>query len=71
MAKAKLKSKPGSKPADAGKVAGKSIMESAQQIWLAGLGAFSKAQGEGGSSSKLMREGTSPNRRRARSRLAR
>lgn len=26
---------------------GKSIMESAQQIWLAGLGAFSKAQDEG------------------------
>jgi len=60
MAKAKLKSKPGSKPADAGKVAGKSIMESAQQIWLAGLGAFSKAQGEGGKLFEtLMREGTS------------
>ncbi|MCE5233357.1 MAG: phasin family protein [Mizugakiibacter sp.] len=26
---------------------GKGIMESAQQIWLAGLGAFSKAQAEG------------------------
>jgi len=60
MAKAKLKSKPGSKPADAGKMAGKSIMESAQQIWLAGLGAFSKAQGEGGKLFEtLMREGTS------------
>jgi poly(hydroxyalkanoate) granule-associated protein len=60
MAKAKLKSKPGSKPADAGKVAGKSIMESAQQIWLAGLGAFSKAQGEGGKLFEtLMREGSS------------
>jgi poly(hydroxyalkanoate) granule-associated protein len=47
MAKAKLKSKPAAKPADAAKVSGKSIMESAQQIWLAGLGAFGKAQGEG------------------------
>ena len=27
---------------------GKGIMESAQQIWLAGLGAFAKAQAEGG-----------------------
>ena len=60
MAKAKLKSKPASKPADAGKVAGKTIMESAQQIWLAGLGAFSKAQGEGGKLFEtLMREGSS------------
>jgi poly(hydroxyalkanoate) granule-associated protein len=47
MAKAKLKSKPAAKPDDAAKVSGKSIMESAQQIWLAGLGAFGKAQGEG------------------------
>jgi poly(hydroxyalkanoate) granule-associated protein len=60
MAKAKLKSKPASKPADAGKMAGKTIMESAQQIWLAGLGAFSKAQGEGGKLFEtLMREGSS------------
>ena len=60
MAKANLKSKPASKPADAGKVAGKTIMESAQQIWLAGLGAFSKAQGEGGKLFEtLMREGSS------------
>ncbi|HZP67887.1 MAG TPA: phasin family protein [Rudaea sp.] len=29
-------------------VAGKSLMESAQHIWLAGLGAFAKAQEEGG-----------------------
>jgi poly(hydroxyalkanoate) granule-associated protein len=27
---------------------GKSVVDSAQSIWLAGLGAFSKAQGEGG-----------------------
>ena len=61
MAKAKLKSKPAGKPgADAGKAAGKSIMESAQQIWLAGLGAFSKAQEEGGRLFEtLIREGSS------------
>lgn len=59
MAKAKLKSKPAAKPA-ADKLAGKSIMESAQQIWLAGLGAFAKAQGEGGKMFEtLIREGTS------------
>lgn len=49
--KAKLKSKPAAAPAPAreGKAApAKSIMESAQHIWLAGLGAFAKAQGEGG-----------------------
>jgi len=58
MAKAKLKSKPGAKPAT-DKVGGKSIMESAQQIWLAGLGAFAKAQGEGGKLFEtLIREGT-------------
>ena len=60
MAKAKLKSKPGRKPAHAGQIAGKSIMESAQQIWLAGLGAFAKAQGEGSKLFEtLMREGSS------------
>jgi len=63
MAKAKLKSKPGASQAggnqaDPGKVAGKSIMESAQQIWLAGLGAFAKAQGEGSRLfDTLMKEG--------------
>ena len=49
--KPKLKSKPAAAPAPAreNKAApGKSIMESAQHIWLAGLGAFAKAQGEGG-----------------------
>ena len=59
MAKAKLKSKPAAKPDDAGKIGGKSIMESAQQIWLAGLGAFAKAQDEGGKLFEtLMREGS-------------
>jgi len=63
MAKAKLKSKPGASQAggnqaNPGKVAGKSIMESAQQIWLAGLGAFAKAQGEGSRLfDTLMKEG--------------
>jgi poly(hydroxyalkanoate) granule-associated protein len=59
MAKAKLKAKPAARP-EAGKVAGKSIMESAQQIWLAGLGAFAKAQDEGGKLFEtLIREGSS------------
>lgn len=36
-----------------------SIKDSAQQIWLAGLGAFAKAQGEGGKVfESLMKEGT-------------
>jgi len=58
-----LKSKPGASQAggnqaNPGKVAGKSIMESAQQIWLAGLGAFAKAQGEGSRLfDTLMKEG--------------
>src|SRR5690242_10117000 len=34
--------------AEQAKVLGRGIMESAQQIWLAGLGALSKAQQEGG-----------------------
>ncbi|HZX89003.1 MAG TPA: phasin family protein, partial [Rudaea sp.] len=60
MAKAKLKSKPAARPDDSGKVAGKSIMDSAQQIWLAGLGAFAKAQGEGGKLFEtLLKEGSS------------
>jgi len=41
-------------------VAGKSIMESAQEIWLAGMGAFAKAQGGGGKLFEtLLREGAS------------
>lgn len=47
MSKPKLKSKVTAKAREAKEASGKSIMESAQQIWLAGLGAFSKAQGEG------------------------
>ncbi len=40
------------------------IRESAQQIWLAGLGAFSKAQAEGGKAfSGLVKEGTAIQRR--------
>ena len=45
--KPKLKSKVTAAASEAKSVANKSIMESAQQIWLAGLGAFSKAQAEG------------------------
>lgn len=38
---------------------GKSIMESAQQIWLAGLGAFAKAQEQGGAVfDTLLKEGS-------------
>ena len=48
MSKPKLKSSTTAKPAKpASAAAGKSIVESAQHIWLAGLGAFSKAQDEG------------------------
>ncbi|HEY7872199.1 MAG TPA: phasin family protein [Rudaea sp.] len=40
-------------------VSGKSIMESAQQIWLAGLGAFAKAQGQGNAMFEtLLKEGS-------------
>ncbi len=40
-------------------VSGKSIMESAQQIWLAGLGAFAKAQEQGGAMfDTLLKEGS-------------
>ncbi len=48
MSKPKLKSSTTAKPAKpSSAAAGKSIVESAQHIWLAGLGAFSKAQDEG------------------------
>jgi poly(hydroxyalkanoate) granule-associated protein len=59
--------KPAPKPAKpapklakpSGAVSGKSIMESAQQIWLAGLGAFAKAQGQGGAMFEtLLKEGS-------------
>jgi poly(hydroxyalkanoate) granule-associated protein len=49
MSKPKLKSKaaPEAAAPTSRSVAGKTIVESAQHIWLAGLGAFSKAQDEG------------------------
>jgi len=69
--KPKLKAKAAAKPAAAPKLAksaksasadlsSKSIMESAQQIWLAGLGAFAKAQEHGGQLFEtLLKEGSS------------
>ena len=64
--KPKLKAKPALKTAaksaktHAGSVSSKSIMESAQQIWLAGLGAFAKAQEQGGHLfENLLKEGSS------------
>lgn len=47
MNKPTLKSRSTSRPATAGGL-GKTVADSAQQIWLAGLGAFAKAQKEGG-----------------------
>jgi poly(hydroxyalkanoate) granule-associated protein len=68
LKKAKLKPKAAAKPqpklAKSAKtasmsVSNKSIMESAQQIWLAGLGAFAKAQEQGGHLFEtLLKEGT-------------
>jgi len=59
MADKKLKNKFGaSKPTENAKLSPKAIMDSAQHIWLAGLGAFSKAQEEGGKLFEaLVREG--------------
>lgn len=50
MAKPKLKTRAKTQEAGGGTAAGigKTVMDSAQQIWLAGLGAFAKAQEEGG-----------------------
>jgi poly(hydroxyalkanoate) granule-associated protein len=45
--KPKLKSKAKAAASEAKSVASKSIVESAQQIWAAGLGAFARAQAEG------------------------
>lgn len=61
MSKPKLKAKAKAKSAPkAADNLGKSIMESAQQIWLAGLGAFAKAQEEGTKLfDTLVREGVS------------
>ena len=49
MAKPKLKSRPtaGTNATGDARRVGKTVMDSAQQIWLAGLGAFAKAQSEG------------------------
>jgi poly(hydroxyalkanoate) granule-associated protein len=49
MAKPKLKNRPTAEAAAAqARGISKTVMDSAQQIWLAGLGAFVKAQAEGG-----------------------
>lgn len=62
MAKPKLKSAAKKTAVDAGSNArqiGKTVMDSAQQIWLAGLGAFAKAQQEGGKLfESLVKEGS-------------
>jgi poly(hydroxyalkanoate) granule-associated protein len=49
MAKPKLKNRTtaDTTPAGDARRVGKTVMDSAQQIWLAGLGAFAKAQSEG------------------------
>ncbi len=48
---------------DAAKLAG-SVKDSAQQIWLAGMGAFAKAQAEGGKAfESLIKEGLSLQRK--------
>ncbi len=63
MAKPKLKSAAKKATSHAGGDArhlGKSVIDSAQQIWLAGLGAFAKAQQEGSKLFEaLVKEGTS------------
>ena len=62
MAKPKLKSaakKAAAAGGDDARRIGKTVMDSAQQIWLAGLGAFAKAQAEGGKLfDSLVKEGT-------------
>ena len=66
MAKFKSTAKPGERreaPAGAEGVS-RSIMESAQQIWLAGMGAFARAQEEGGKLfDTLVREGSTLERK--------
>lgn len=63
MAKPKLKTAARKTAAGAGNDAsriGKTVVDSAQQIWLAGLGAFAKAQQEGGKLFEaLVKEGAS------------
>ena len=62
MAKPKLKSaakKASAAGGDEARHIGKTVIDSAQQIWLAGLGAFAKAQAEGGKLfDSLVKEGT-------------
>ena len=48
MSKPKLKNRSSAAAAQQAKGVSKTVMDSAQQIWLAGLGAFVKAQAEGG-----------------------
>ncbi len=43
----KMKSESGAKDSGAAKDTAQSVLESSRQIWLAGLGAFSRAQAEG------------------------
>jgi poly(hydroxyalkanoate) granule-associated protein len=43
----KMKAAAGDKPAAEAKDLGQTVLDSSRQIWLAGLGAFSKAQAEG------------------------
>ena len=58
------KQKPASAEQKSGAQLAGSVKESAQQIWLAGLGAFSKAQGEGSKVfDSLMKEGLSIQRK--------
>jgi poly(hydroxyalkanoate) granule-associated protein len=60
MSKPKLKTRtPAQAAAQQARGVSKTVMDSAQQIWLAGLGAFSKAQAEGGKLfESLVKEGT-------------
>jgi len=62
MAKPKLKSaakKAAATGGDDARRIGKTVIDSAQQIWLAGLGAFAKAQAEGGKLfESLVKEGS-------------
>ena len=49
MSKPKLKNRtPAAAAVEQARGVSKTVMDSAQQIWLAGLGAFAKAQAEGG-----------------------
>jgi poly(hydroxyalkanoate) granule-associated protein len=58
-AKPKLKKKPQAAAASAAADKAKTLLDSAQQIWMAGLGAFGRAQEEGGKLFEgLVREGS-------------